>query len=146
MDVDIILGPDASYKAATLDRHPFERPDAVHAIQCAAQDVTTYPHLRQLLVQFLQGAQETWVRFTGEFSPGGSIDKSTALQRRDAFMNTTNDCNEGALGTMRTTLRRTPHMSLNYFNLSFMYKKNETSTYVSTVLGTDDRMRLCKKA
>lgn len=146
MDVNIILGPDASYKAATLDKHPFERPEAVYTIQRAAQDTTTYPHLRQLLVQFLQGAQETWVRFTAEFSPGGSIDKSTTLQRRHAFMNTTNDCNEGALGSMRTTLRRAPHMSLNYFNSSFMYKKNETSTYVSTVLGTDDWMRLRRKA
>ncbi|KAF8837647.1 hypothetical protein BDN67DRAFT_972671 [Paxillus ammoniavirescens] len=53
------------------------------------------PNLRDLLVVFLRGALETWVRFMEEFVPGGLIATSTAAERELATMPTTNDINEG---------------------------------------------------
>ncbi|KAG2063204.1 hypothetical protein BDR04DRAFT_1038877, partial [Suillus decipiens] len=91
-------------------------------------------HLRHLLVAFLEGALDTWIRFCAEFTAGGVIDKSSTAQREIAYMKTTNDDNEGALGTVRTSLRRAPHMSLSHLNSRFMYKKNRTGAYIQQVL------------
>ncbi|KAG2122911.1 hypothetical protein DEU56DRAFT_760188 [Suillus clintonianus] len=94
----------------------------------------------------LDGALDTWVRFCGEFTAGGVIDKSSAAQREMAYMKTTNDDNEGALGTVRTSLRRAPHMSLSHLNSRFMYKKNMTGTYIQNFLRPGAQKRLLKKA
>ncbi|KIK35064.1 hypothetical protein CY34DRAFT_26709 [Suillus luteus UH-Slu-Lm8-n1] len=145
-DVDLVLGPSASHETATLDGRPFERPEAIYAIQRIAQDQKNYPHLRRLLVTFLEGALDTWVRFCGEFTAGGVIDKSSAAQREMAYMKTTNNDNEGALGTVRTSLRRAPHMSLSHLNSRFMYKKNMTGTYIQKFLRPGAQKRLLKKA
>ena len=145
-NVDTILGPAAEYKTATLDGKLFERPEAVYAIQRLASDTLTYPHLHRLLKAFLEGAKETWIRFTSEFAPGGLIARSSASDRRSAFMRTTNDVNEGALGTVRTSFRRAPHMSLSHFNSRFMYKKNATGSYIADVLGQEEQKNLHKKA
>ncbi|KAG2738469.1 hypothetical protein P692DRAFT_20668866, partial [Suillus brevipes Sb2] len=56
-------------------------------------------HFPQLLVAFFQGALDTWIQFSAEFAAGGAIDKSSPSQRQMAHMKTTNDDNEGALGT-----------------------------------------------
>lgn len=145
-DVDLIIGPSATYKTATMDGKLFSRPEAMYAIQRIANDAMTYPHLRQLLVAFLEGAMETWIRFSSEFASGAKIDTATTTQRQSAFMKTTNDDNEGALGTVRTSLRRAPSMSISHFNSRLMYKKNDTSTYISEVLGPEERKLLRKKA
>ncbi|KAJ8579906.1 hypothetical protein M405DRAFT_695455, partial [Rhizopogon salebrosus TDB-379] len=145
-DINLVLGPSASYETATLDGKPFERPDAFYAIQCIAQDSKKYPHLRHLLVAFFEGALGTWVRFCAEFTVGGAIDKSSTTQREMAYMKTTNDDNEGALGTACTSLRRAPHMSLSHFNSRFMYKKNKTGTYIKNVLSPGARKGLSRKA
>jgi hypothetical protein len=145
-DVDTILGPATEYKTATLNGKPFERPEAVYVIQRLASDTLTYPHLHRLLKAFLEGAKETWIRFTSEFAPGGLIDRSSASNWRSAFMRMTNDVNEGALGTVHTSFRRAPHMSLSHFNSRFMYKKNATGSYIADVLGHEEQKNLCKKA
>jgi len=41
----------------------------------------------------------TWKKFTSEFAPGGLIDKATADERKLVWMPSTNDVNEGALGS-----------------------------------------------
>ncbi|KAG1805531.1 uncharacterized protein BJ212DRAFT_1208493, partial [Suillus subaureus] len=56
-------------------------------------------HLCCLLVIFLESALDTWVHFCGKFTAGGVIDKSSTAQREMAYMKTTNNNNEGALGT-----------------------------------------------
>ncbi|KAG2133325.1 hypothetical protein DEU56DRAFT_739092 [Suillus clintonianus] len=145
-DINLILAPDATYETLTLDGKPFERPEAFYAIQRLALDRKTYPHFPQLLVAFFQGALDTWIRFSAEFAAGGAIDKSSPSQRQMAHMKTTNDDNEGALGTIRTSLRRAPHMSLSHFNSRFMYKKNQTNTYIENVLDVSSRQKLRKKA
>jgi hypothetical protein len=81
-----------------------------------AQDTKTYPHLQQLLIKFLEGALDTLLHFCAEFAPNGIITKSTAPQRELAHMETTNNANEGALGTLHIVLRHAPHMSLSQFN------------------------------
>ncbi|KAG1802799.1 uncharacterized protein HD556DRAFT_1227920, partial [Suillus plorans] len=103
---------------------PFECPEAFYAIQRLALDHKMYPHFPQLLVTFFQGALDMWIQFSAEFAAGGAIDKSSPSQRQTAHIKTTNDDNEGALGTIRTSLCCAPHMSLSHFNSHFIYKKN----------------------
>ncbi|KAH7890481.1 hypothetical protein F5I97DRAFT_1973003 [Phlebopus sp. FC_14] len=142
----LILSPDATYHTAALDGKPFERPEAFYIVQKMAQDDKTYPHLRPLLVSFLQGATKTLGRFTSEFAPAGTITKSTPTQCELACMETTNDANEGALGTFRITLRRAPRMSLAQFNARFKYRKNQTGKYIKTHFSHSHRKYLHKKA
>ncbi|KAG1848993.1 hypothetical protein F4604DRAFT_1687533 [Suillus subluteus] len=66
--------------------------------------------------------QQPWM-----FTAGGVIDKSSTAQQEMAYMKTTNDDNEGALGT-------------------FMYKKNRTGAYIQKVLQPGAQKRLLKKA
>ncbi|KAG2145926.1 hypothetical protein DEU56DRAFT_870202 [Suillus clintonianus] len=108
VNIDLVIGPDATYQTATLDVKPFERPEAFYVVHRMAQDTKTYPHLRQLLIKFLEGALKTLLRFCAKFAPDSIIAKSTAPQRELARMETTNDANEGALGTLRITLRHAP--------------------------------------
>lgn len=143
---DLVLAPSASHETAALDSRPFERPEAFYAIQRVALDEKTYPHLQNLLKEFLEGALDTWIRFCSEFAPGGTIDLATPAQKKLAHMKTTNDDNEGALGTVRTSLRRAPNMSLSHFNSRFMYKKNDTGTYITNAMGPNARKNLRSRA
>jgi hypothetical protein len=145
-DINLILAPDTTYETLTLNGKPFKCPEAFYAIQCLALDHKTYPHFPQLLVAFFQGALDMWIRFSAEFAAGGAIDKSSSSQRQMAHMKTTNNDNEGALGTICTSLCRAPHMSLSHFNSRFMYKKNQMNTYIENVLDISSGQKLPKKA
>ncbi|KAJ8481994.1 hypothetical protein ONZ51_g5622 [Trametes cubensis] len=106
-DPDILLAPEATYATASLDGKPWERPAVLVSVLELA---STLPHLRTALVEFFSGALETWERFTAEFVPGGIIATLSAEHRKLAWMPTTNDENEGALGSMRNALRAAPSM------------------------------------
>ncbi|KAG1870788.1 hypothetical protein F4604DRAFT_1926310 [Suillus subluteus] len=59
---------------------------------------------------------------------------------------TTNNANEGALGTLRIMLRCAPCMSLSQFNARLQYKKNQTGAYIKTFLGCHQHKYLHGKA
>ncbi|KAG1846992.1 hypothetical protein DFJ58DRAFT_663507, partial [Suillus subalutaceus] len=104
------------------------------------------PYLRPLFTAFLEGALETLLRFCREFAPDGTIAQLSPGKRELARMNSTNDANEGALGTLRVSMRHAPRMSLTHFNARLKYKKNQTGTYVKTSLGPTARKYLRKRA
>ncbi|KAJ7877232.1 hypothetical protein B0H14DRAFT_3784454 [Mycena olivaceomarginata] len=52
-------------------------------------------------------SNHTWIRFSSEFAPGGLIDQSSATEKQLAWMPSTNDANEGALGAYRVAIRGT---------------------------------------
>ncbi|KAG1853183.1 hypothetical protein DFJ58DRAFT_728296 [Suillus subalutaceus] len=99
-----------------------------------------------LFTAFLEGALETLLRFCREFAPDGTIAQLSPRKRELARMNSTNDANEGALGTLRVSMWRAPRMSLTHFNARLKYKKNQTGTYVKTSLGPTARTYLRKRA
>ncbi len=105
-------------------------PEAIYAIlQCKPQ----LPYLSPLLVSFCTGALETWERFTFEFLAEGAIDTTTTEQIESAWIESTNDLNEGAFGNWQQAARIRPNMSLNYFNALQMYKKNGASSYLKSL-------------
>ncbi|EIW58834.1 uncharacterized protein TRAVEDRAFT_101714, partial [Trametes versicolor FP-101664 SS1] len=126
---ELLFAPDASYETGSLDGRLWERPEVIVSIH---QLMPKLPNLRDAFIEFLRGSLETWERFTAEFAPGGTIAKLSALQRELAWMPSTNDENEGALGAYRIGARDSPNMSLGQHNARHMYKLNDTSTYIAT--------------
>ncbi|KIK78092.1 hypothetical protein PAXRUDRAFT_164931, partial [Paxillus rubicundulus Ve08.2h10] len=112
----LVLGTEATHSLATLNGTSFECPEVIYVIQQLLQNKMRFPHIRALLVAFLQGTLETVKRFTAKFSPGGKIDKLTGEQQKMARMNTTNDVNEGTLSTLHVSMRCAPQMLLAHFN------------------------------
>lgn len=92
---DLLLAPNASHVTGTLGGKPWHRPAVMEAIW---KLTPLLPHLPGVLRAFFEGALETWQRFCKEFTPGGKIAGLTAVQRKWAWMPSTNDDNEGALG------------------------------------------------
>ncbi|KAJ4501707.1 hypothetical protein C8R41DRAFT_928430 [Lentinula lateritia] len=126
-----LLGPDASATRGSLDGHCWERPDAFYAAQKHASQ--QLPQVRGLLVHFLKKAKESWLRFMSEFEEGGALSRATPEQIERAWMEKTNDLNEGAFGSYRQTSRMNPTMSLDQYNARQMYKFNQTSAYLHTL-------------
>ncbi|KAJ7900759.1 hypothetical protein B0H14DRAFT_3423369 [Mycena olivaceomarginata] len=75
---------------------------AILAMECRL------PHLRGALVAFLEGALETWIRFTAEFTSKDGIASLSAGEQDSAAMLSTDDANEGTLGADARCLAGTP--------------------------------------
>ncbi|KDQ06229.1 hypothetical protein BOTBODRAFT_121805 [Botryobasidium botryosum FD-172 SS1] len=131
----LILSPEASYETGSLDGRPWERPEAFYAVQRLA---TQLPHLEGVMLAFLRGAKETWVRFTSEFSSDGKIASASASERHCAWMKPTNDDNEGALGSYRVDKRNSPNLTLAIHNAKKMYRKNNTSSFMKLCFSAAD--------
>lgn len=90
-------------------------------------------HLETILGAFFRGAYEKWITFTEGFEQDSPIAKLSPDQRWMAFLNTTNDCNEGALGMLRIALRRAPNISLFLYNSITMIKQNKVAEFFATL-------------
>ncbi|KAF8880977.1 hypothetical protein BD779DRAFT_1445829 [Infundibulicybe gibba] len=128
---ELLYGPEATYSTGSMDGQLWDCPEAVYAVQALAGGL---PHIHGTLVAFLEGALETWERFSTEFSEDGEIANTSDIQRHRAWMPTTNDHNEGALGSLRVGKRKAPNMTLETYNARKMYKHNDTRAFVETQL------------
>ena len=124
---DLLLAIDASYTTGAFDGREWQNPDILKA---TADLSTTLPYLKPVLVAFFAGALNTWERFTAEFAPGGLIDQATPDQKWRAYMPTTNDPNEGQLGSLRQYSRKTSNFALHRYNALTMYKRNGTEAFL----------------
>ncbi|KAJ7482108.1 hypothetical protein B0H11DRAFT_2232704 [Mycena galericulata] len=111
-DPDLIFGPDASCATATLDGQEWSNPEAMRVV---FDLIPTLPYVKPITLAFFRGALTTWVRFCAEFAPGGLIDECTATERQLAWMPSTNDANEGALGAYRVHIRGKPSLTLHQY-------------------------------
>ncbi|KAJ7914633.1 hypothetical protein B0H13DRAFT_1450967, partial [Mycena leptocephala] len=110
----------------------WERPEAMYAAHAL---LPTLPRneVRAIFVEFLEGALETWQRF-GEDILGRVM---TEEERRKAKMPTTNDANEGWLGSNgRVAPRRAPNATLEFINAKSQYKHNGTADFIADKLNT----------
>ncbi|KAI0367582.1 hypothetical protein BV20DRAFT_949876 [Pilatotrama ljubarskyi] len=130
----LLLAPDASYEHGTLDGKPWERPEAFYSVHRLARQL---PDLEVILVEFFRGALDTWELFAAEFAPGGLISTLSSAERKRAWMRTTNDDNEGALGEFRVCARRAPSLTLHQHNARKMYKVNGTGDFMKTHLSPE---------
>ena len=77
----ILLCENPSNITASLGGDEWQHPDIFKCIH-----ELNLPHLKELLVAFFTGADETWTRFTSEFAPNGLIDGATTEERELAWM------------------------------------------------------------
>lgn len=139
----ILLPSYGSYQTGTMDGKPWQNPEAIQAI-CELSP--SFPHLESVLVAFFKGALVTWKRFTSEFGEGGQIDQATAEEKEKASMPPTNDVNEGALGAVKSYLRRNPNATMHYYNALAMFKFNRTAAFVKEVFIAEDYAYARKEA
>ncbi|KAK0421689.1 hypothetical protein EV421DRAFT_1894230 [Armillaria borealis] len=118
-DPDLVIGPKATSATGTFDGKPWHNENMFKVVQ------------EWIFIAFMKGCLVTWIRFTSEFKAGGMIDGLTAEEREAAWMPATNDVNEGALGTLRITMRRKPCLTLHQFN-------NETQEWMDKELTKED--------
>ncbi|KAJ7325748.1 hypothetical protein DFH08DRAFT_968400 [Mycena albidolilacea] len=140
-DPDIIMGPNLSYETASKDGRPWERPEAMYAAHAL---LPTLPRneVRVVLVEFLEGALETWRRFGSDIL-GTEL---TDAQKRKAMMPATNDANEGWLGAQaRVAQRRAPNARLEFINAKSQYKHNDTAGFIAEKLSTPAEQRFLRK-
>src|SRR6266540_716700 len=103
------------------------------------------PYLKELLVAFFTGADETWTRFTSEFAPGGLIDAATTEERDLAWMPATNDENEGALGSFRKLIRQQPQLTMQAYNGLTMFFRNNTELFMEAKFTTEEDYKFLHK-
>ncbi|KAF9003189.1 hypothetical protein BDZ89DRAFT_901335, partial [Hymenopellis radicata] len=124
---ELLVGLDASFKTATLDGQPWGRPEALYGVQRYAAEL---PHRKNLMVAFLRGARETWLRFMSEFEEGGALAGASPENIERAWMESTNDLCESAFGMFRQCTKISPTISLAQYNARKMFKFNNTSEYL----------------
>ncbi|KIJ45467.1 hypothetical protein M422DRAFT_250786 [Sphaerobolus stellatus SS14] len=133
----------ATSKTASLDGQIWDRPEVLEKIQSLAPRL---PHLEPLVVAFFSSAVEGWKRFTEEFQPDGKISSLSAESRLEAFMEPTNDINEGALGSFRKVSHLNPNITLQTINSRAMVKRNDTVPYIAQKFDSEDRKHLHHEA
>ncbi|THV05639.1 hypothetical protein K435DRAFT_647075 [Dendrothele bispora CBS 962.96] len=140
---DVLFGPDASYETATLDGKAWHDPKAVETVFDMCSELV---HLQAITLAFFRGSLSTWTRFSAEFAPGGLIDEATADEKQLAWMPSTNDANEGALGQLRVTLRNKPTLTLHQYNALAMYSRNQTISFMNALFEAEDHEFVMREA
>ena len=116
---DLLLGRQASHNIGTLYGDKWDNEEVIEFIRA---DQDSFPHLRELLIAFFQGALETWEEFTKDICNDPKVTGATPEQRCLAFRHPTNDQNEGALGVLRREYRAYPNITFNMVNAKLMCK------------------------
>jgi len=133
-DPTFLVGEHVSYETGSFDGKPWRSEKVVKKINELAPQ---FPYLKQALVAFCKGAHETWKRFTSEYTPGGLIDEATQEEKDLAWMPSTNDVNEGALGQFRVMIRRQPQLTLLQYNACTMFARNNTAAFMDEMFTED---------
>ena len=144
-DPDLLVSEDAKHETATLDGKAWEDEKAVAAIR-KLQGEGDLPYLASTTAPFFQGALTTWVRFSSEFAPGGTIDGLSLTECDLAWMPTTNDINKGALGAYRIQMRAKPTTTLLNYNAHAVCERNDTLVFMATMFTDDDYAYIRKVA
>ncbi|KAJ7845342.1 hypothetical protein B0H13DRAFT_2363702 [Mycena leptocephala] len=120
---DIIFGGDLSYETAALDGKEWKDQKAVDAVK---KLMSSLPHLQAITMAFFRGALATWKQL--------------------AWMPSTNDANEGALGSYRVAVRGKPSLTLHQYNSLAMYRRNDTQDFMDAVLTDEDHAFIMREA
>ncbi|PPR01504.1 hypothetical protein CVT26_015127 [Gymnopilus dilepis] len=133
-DPSLWTGDKITHKTACLDGLEWDE-WSLKVLEAVQKLKAELPDLNQAIVAFLQGAKQTFVeRFSDEFKPGSDIDQLTQEELKTLYFGSTNDPNEGGLGSWRRGQDRRPAETLQKFNASFVSTRNDTDSFVETKL------------
>jgi len=140
---EILITPDATAVEGSMDGKDWDNPQAMEAV---FRLIPELPHIKEITVAFFRGSLPTWTRFSAEFAPGGLIDEASAEEKHWAWMPSTNDANEGALGAYRVIIRNKPSMTLHQYNALAMFRHNDTQDYMDAVFVAADHKFIMREA
>ena len=132
----LLLDHDASHTFGCLFGEVWVKPEAFYAVHALMSEL---PHIKGALVAFFTSALATWKCFTPEFAADGIVTTATAAECARAWMPTTNDANEGALGEYRVAKHKWPNLTLAQYNSCKMYAKNNTGAYIIQAFDTTEK-------
>ena len=95
------------------------------------------PFLEQLWAAYLDEAIVTAKRFSSEFTSDSALARMDAGEREAAWVPTTNDANEGSLGSFRQFANRYPTAHTTTFTSIFMFLRNETEVFLQELLANE---------
>lgn len=130
----IWTGDNIFHEKANLDSQEWDEfaVKVITAIQLLKPQLTD---LNEAVTAFVKGARDTFIeRFSDEFKEGGGIDQLTESELNTLYFSSTNDLNEGGLGSWRRGQERRPAETLQKFNSSFITRRNNTETFMSNKL------------
>jgi hypothetical protein len=104
----------------TLDGEPFHDRNVFLAAQALAPQL---PDLTRMISAMFSGAGVTWIRFTPEFAIGGPIDLIPRTIPPKLYIPSTNDHNEGPLGSYRVHIRYHPNSTPESFSALERYRR-----------------------
>ncbi|KAJ3756107.1 hypothetical protein EV360DRAFT_72281 [Lentinula raphanica] len=124
---ELLCGPESSYRTASLDGKPWERPEAVYSVLAMSVQL---PDLPGIVKYLFEGALGTWKRFSADVTDRRLKEGLSA----QLYIPGTNDANESGLSDLRQLKIRAPNASLEYNNTRMMLKRNQTAKYVEDKL------------
>ncbi|KAJ7213389.1 hypothetical protein GGX14DRAFT_392897 [Mycena pura] len=126
-----------------LHTSPWRNPLAIEAV---IKLIPSLSHLKAITMAFFRSSLTTWIRFSSEFAPGGLIDQCSASEKQLAWMPSTNDTNEGALGAYYVAIWGKPCLTLHHYNSLVMYRRNDTQDFMDAVLTNEDHTFIMREA
>ncbi|KAF8153365.1 hypothetical protein B0H34DRAFT_663367 [Crassisporium funariophilum] len=142
---NLLVLVDASFELGALDGKSWEDTDSFLAVRKLLVN-GKLRHLCAATVAFFEGALVTWIRFSAEFAPGGTIDALLAEERDLAWMPATNNVNKGALGAYRVYMRSRPNSTLLSYNAFAVCQKNNTLAFMGAKFNEEDNRYVQKVA
>ncbi|KAF9067358.1 hypothetical protein BDP27DRAFT_1422911 [Rhodocollybia butyracea] len=135
----LLCGLDASLDTAALDIKGWEGPEAVFAILALEPQI---PDLEGVLVYLLEGALETWTRFSTDV-----LDQQipSGIDPTRIYAPATNDNNESMMAGLRQEKIHVLNATLDYTNAKQQLKRQNTHTYLADKLNTPESWQYLQK-
>ncbi|KAK7000776.1 hypothetical protein R3P38DRAFT_2357687, partial [Favolaschia claudopus] len=126
------------------------------AAQVLAPDL---PDLSRMISAMFNGSAVTWVRFTPEFQIGGTIDSIPPDEFQiggtidsippeilaKLYVPSTNDHNEGPLGSARVHIRYHPNSNPASFSALERYRRNNTEAFADKYITVEDLLHVMRE-
>ncbi|KAJ7588432.1 hypothetical protein C8J56DRAFT_785804 [Mycena floridula] len=138
----ILLDPKTSPKHLTIDGKPFDNHLLIQTIQDL---VPEFPDLFFRISNMFAGAAKGWVQFTPRFHIGGTFDLLTPAQHKLLFTPSTNDHNEGMLGSYWVHMRYHPSTTPETFSNQTRVKRNNTEAFIEKHCDAADQKYVMKE-
>ncbi|KAJ7749920.1 hypothetical protein B0H16DRAFT_1318933, partial [Mycena metata] len=132
----ILLDPTTPQDQLSIDARPFLN-DLL--LQSILQLQPYLPNLFLIISRMFSGAKTGWIIFTPEFHIGGTFDSLTPWQRAILHLPTTNDPNEGMLGTLKSHSRHRPNSTPNLFTNRTRAEHNNTEAFIKKCCDSKDK-------
>ncbi|KAJ7125932.1 hypothetical protein C8R44DRAFT_874342 [Mycena epipterygia] len=111
----------------TIDGRPFLDDLLLPSIR---QLIRELPNVFLVISNMFSGSETGWIQFTPEFQVGGTFDCLTPKQRAILFIPSTNDANEGMLGSYRVHMRYHSNSTAHSFSNQTRTERNNTEAFI----------------